>query len=149
LDIYTDVIVRGPGADILTIDGGDSETVFSIHGGSPYAALEVKIEGLSITGSTRDGIVTTGASLALSHVNIHSNGDPVGTPSGYGRGIVAYGGSVLIENSAVHGHDQTGIATYSDLQMINTTVSGNGGAGIDAAVGPQQIELVGSTVANN
>jgi hypothetical protein len=64
------VTIMGPGADLLTLSGGEKSRVFDVEGGS------LGLEGLTITGGRADrggGILNDGGSVALDDIVLRGN----------------------------------------------------------------------------
>jgi hypothetical protein len=133
LDISKDVVIEGPGADILAIDGNSSTTVFKDQN---YAINTVVISGLEIrngsSGAYGAGIGGLGYNLTVKYCNIHSNT----LSAGYGAAISVWsaGASLTIENSTLHGNTSSGYGTCiyiqegGDLNISNSTIYNNNGS---------------------
>jgi hypothetical protein len=135
LNINTSVNIVGPGANLLSIDGGNLVSVFSITGGT------VSISGLTISnGNCQNagnpcnggGIYnsnTTG-SLTLTNVAIvHNiaNGYP-GAPSMGGGVYNDLGSTLTVVGSTISGNTSMnggGIGSYSAVTVTDSTFSGN------------------------
>lgn len=133
LDISKDVVIEGPGADILAIDGNNSTTVFKDQN---YAINTVVISGLEIrngsSGAYGAGIGGLGYNLTVKYCNIHSNT----LSAGYGAAISVWstGSSLTIENSTLHDNTSAGYGTCiyiqkgGDLNISNSTIYNNNGS---------------------
>jgi CSLREA domain-containing protein len=137
LNIGNNINITGPGANLLSIDGGGTAEVFSVNSGT------VSISGLTITkGSTISygaGIENYGA-LTVTSCTFSGN-----NASGYGGGIANMGSSTLTvgsstfsSNSAVGGGGGIYSASSTTLTVSNSTFSGN----------TTGIYIAGSTVAS-
>ncbi len=99
LTINRDLVVTGPGADLLTVSGNNSSRVFEIGSFGATQQPTVTISGLTIT----DG------------------------SAGFGGGIFNYG-TLALTHSTVSGNSaQTGGGVWNGgaLQLTSSTVSGN------------------------
>ncbi len=133
LDISKDIIIEGPGADVLAIDGNNSTTVFKDQN---YAINTVEISGLEIrngsSGSYGAGIGGKGYNLTVKYCNIHSNT----LSASYGAAISVWsaGSSLTIENSTLHDNTSSGYGTCiyiedgGDLNISNSTIYNNNGS---------------------
>ena len=125
-DITKSLTIRGPGANLLTIDAndrtpatknGDGIRVFTIRDNKPQNLLNVSISGLTLTGgdtSTYDGgggAISSFENLVVSDCVIVGNG------SGYGNN---YGGAAI---QSIPEGEQNGLP--NSLTVRNTVVSGN------------------------
>jgi sugar lactone lactonase YvrE len=112
LAINTSLTIQGPGANLLTISGGNAVGVFQIKSGA------MSISGLTI-----------------------ANGYSPLAGSGGGGGIYSNGGALTVNNITFSGNrasDGGGILSYSALTVSNSTFSGNsvtGGGGAILAAG--------------
>jgi CSLREA domain-containing protein len=142
LNIGNNINITGPGANLLSIDGGGTAEVFSVNSGT------VSISGLTITkGSTISygaGIENYGA-LTVTSCTFSGN-----NASGYGGGIANMGSSTLTvgsstfsSNSAVGGGG--GIYNWATLTVTGSTFSGNNGGYGGGIYNPNGI----ATVANS
>lgn len=118
------LIIEGPGADVLSIEGNFASRVFRVQNG------HLKISGLRIsrgnggTGFAFGGIVGGGGIFVVS------------------------GTSLTIESCAITENQGGGIETVSDsiLTINNSLIAGNSGGGIDGAGG---LSISNSTVSDN
>jgi hypothetical protein len=133
LVVHTSVMINGPGADQLAVDGNNASRVFHINPGKT-----VTISGLTITngnvgvGGFGGGIYNDHAVLTVSNCTLSGN---------------SAGGGGGIYNNGRNGGS-------ASLEILNSTLSGNsaqGGGGIlsDGASGSASVEIVNSTVSGN
>jgi len=131
LTLNSSLTIQGPGANLLTISGGNAVQVFNIVAGY------VNISGLTIA---------------------NGNNSVVETPNtgGAGGGIFnAYGGTMTVSNSTVSGNTAAvgggGILNNGTMTVSNSTISGNtaggGGGGIENNGGP--LTVSNSTISGN
>ena len=168
LAISDSVVIRGLGADTLTIDAGGNSRVFNINDDSDDES-EVTIQGLTISGGyTQDnggGIYNAEALKVIDTVITNNTSsyryyeDYYGDPyyyNGDGAGIFQYAGSLLVKNSEISSNsaddDGGGIYTYSgDVRVINSDIVNNSadssGGGIYASSG--DVRVTNSDIAEN
>jgi hypothetical protein len=140
LFINKSLTIQGPGADLLTISGGNTWRVFEVSGNNTTGPT-VQLSGLTITGG---------------------NGNARSGGRGFGGGIMNENGSTLTISGCIvsnnHIDEGGGGICNSDawLNVINSTLSGNtasnssdGGAGgaLYSIGGP--VSLTGCTLSNN
>ena len=122
LEIGSDIVLQGPGADLLTVDAGGNSRVFYVCGGP-----DTEISGLTITGGSAAqggglydecGNGTTLRSVVVTGNQATSNGGGL-----YSNGSITIIDSVISNNSA----DSTGggLEVSGDLIMSGSVVSGN------------------------
>jgi predicted outer membrane repeat protein len=126
IDINQNVSIIGPGANVLTIDGGGKEQIFAISGSN------VAISGLTLAhglGANGEGgaIFTTASLLTLNGDTLQNN-----TASSYGGALYVGGGATTITNSTFNNNSsgQEGGAINNgggagSLAITNSTFSGN------------------------
>lgn len=137
------VDIRGPGANLLTVDGQDFEN------GRPLfffgSSVNSSLSGFTLTGgrdttSTSDvgGIVLRGA-LELTDFVLTDN---------FGTGIFVTGQSQLtVSNSTISDNGDEGIFTRGNVTLSGVTISGNGEEGIFQQGGT--VTALQSTIAEN
>lgn len=156
--ITDSVVVNGPGADRLTIDGDDRRVLFRI-----LNAGGVTLSGLAITRGQAEsggggGVRVVGTTAILDRLYVHEN------DSGYGGGGIAVRGGgrptyVTLLNSSVSQNMTDGgiLATGGTaegpvvVRVINSTISGNGSAigGGGLNVGTATVIVRNSTITGN
>ncbi len=122
LDIGNNMSIVGPGANLLSIDGGNAVEVFNIASGSTVA-----ISGVTITnGSSSDGGgIYNAGTLTVTNSAFTSNS------SSYAGGAIENGGTLTVANSTFSGNSSSyaGGAIDSDhgttLTVANSTFSAN------------------------
>jgi CSLREA domain-containing protein len=117
--------ITGPGAGSLTVDGNDTETVFTISAGGTPA---VTIAHLTVTAGdgVSGGAIFNSEALTLTSVNIFNNSASFG-----GGGIFNSGGTL----------------TVTDSTLADNTSAGSGGAIFNDAAGT--VTITGSTLSGN
>ena len=158
LAITQNVNIDGPGAGLLTIDGGaGSNRVFGIYNPT------VSISELTITGGNGSGAGTDGyggavfasGSLTLDGVHVTSN-----AAVGGAGGLFLTNGTSEIRNSTISGNSAPAGcgALYNflanELTIQNSTISGNSttgsvGGGICNAGAGAVLTILNSTITNN
>jgi hypothetical protein len=142
LSITKELVIDGPGQDLLTISGNGQSGVFYVSQSAEHEN-GVFIAGLTISGGTGfsvdgkiegGGIYTTSADLTLTDVTVSGNSTP-------GRGDSGGGGIYKAE----------GTLTLVDCTVADNQVGGGGrsqrGGGVYNASGP--LTLISSTLADN
>jgi fibronectin-binding autotransporter adhesin len=114
--------IVGPGANLLTVDGGGKSQVFDIDGGS------AAISGLTVTGGKADfggGLYNDGGTLSLTECTVSGNSATFGGGvANVKSGTTTLADSTVSSNSA----STTGgglVSNSGTLELTNTTVSHN------------------------
>jgi hypothetical protein len=158
LTIDSDVTIAGPGADLLSIDGQNSNRIFNVDAG----VSDATIRGLTVTGGFADyggGIYNLGA-LTVDECQIDNNvatiyGGGIYTGTGNSSSGLSMIGSTVSNNWAVYNGGGIYIASFgSSLATIaNSAISGNqaeyggnGGGIYDASSGAY---IINSTLSLN
>ena len=128
------ITIVGPGAKLLTVNGGGKSRVFDIEGGS--AALA----GLTITGgnasgfnnSSGGGLIDNVGTLSLTDCTVSGN-----SASGQGGGLWEYKGMLSLTDCTVSGNsapagggglrEYDGTLSLTDCTVTGNTTSGGGG----------------------
>ena len=161
LSIAASVTILGPGASMLTIDGGNAGQIFTVAGG-----LTASISGVTLTDGSGDtngdgGAITTAGNLSLDLMVLTNNSAPSS-----GGAIFQNGGSLTINDSTISNNsiaattDAAGGAitsTNGTLIVADSTFSGNtaeaasggGPAGNDATGGALDLENTTATITNS
>lgn len=156
LDISKDLVIQGPGADVLAIDGNATTKIFM---DGSYVLNTVEISGLEIrngaSGAYGAGIGGLGYNLTIKYCNIHSNT----LTAGYGAAISVWsiGSSLTIENSSIHDNSVSGYAACiyisdgGDLDISNSTLYNNNGGAAGQAIYAEgsDITLTNVTIAGH
>lgn len=177
LEIKSEILIQGPGASNLTIDGNQNSRVFYLFSGSP----NTEIAGVTITGGSarkggglydeggdgfvlRDVVVTGNAATSRDGGGLYSSG-PVrlinttvsnNTAFSDGGGVKASGGltmtdSTISGNSAAHGGG--GVHAGGDVSISNSTFDANTanscGGGLYQYGNGATVEILNSTFSNN
>ena len=125
LDITDDVVITGPGAELLTVNANNLSQIFIVGNG-----VTADISGMSLTGGnasgefTQGGAIYSAGNLTLSGVHIYGNYAPFGGAVS-GNEVT---GALNIINSTIANNtadDVGAIVAYGSVNLINTTVSGN------------------------
>ena len=177
-DIVDPLQIVGPGANVLTISGGNAHRIFKAagegpvtisglrlvdgyangYGGAVYAQSEVTIERTVVHSNTAlgdgGGVMANGAPLTIRDSTFTDNDSP------YGGAIAAAGaGAVTITGSTISSNDA---GTYgagihwkggSTLTVEGSTITGNNtpgiGGGIRSSASATDPVITSSIVANN
>ena len=137
LAIGKTLIIRGPGADQLTISGNNARRVLRIIQSSPSAIGAVTVSGLTIANgastATGGGIEVTAGSLALFQCVVANNStSAVGS---IGGGIMAAAG--------------TRLSVIDSVVRNNSSVGLGGGIGTPTSGAGAELTLARSTLSNN
>ena len=173
LNVDNDVIITGPGADNLAVDGNAQSGVFYV---SPSKA--VNISGLTIENGS-SGIYNDDGALTLTECTVSGNSGigiantatlsaatmtvsncTVSGNSGRGIGNGGYGDSatMTVTDSTISDNSGSGISngaaflgSSAVVTVINSTISGNSSGGIrnSASNGPATVVITNSTVSSN
>ncbi|MBX7223144.1 MAG: hypothetical protein K1Y36_24570, partial [Blastocatellia bacterium] len=160
ININKSLIIVGPGATQLTINGNNNSRIFLVHDGNDASNSNVSISGISFTNGNGAGETIPGAGgTFFTGGSIYSNenltltncaifGNTVGAGSGGGGAMVLNVGTNLIQGCTFSGNTVTnsgsngGAFTTSSgtTTVVNSTISGNvapnsGGAAIVQSTG--------------
>jgi len=153
LVIDSDVEIRGPGAERMTIDAGEGSRVFSV------GDVTASIEGLTVTGGyaagdeTKGGAILSAGALELAKVAV------TGSHAALGGGVANNGGELKVIDSLISGNTAGsfgGIGSWGgELVVLRSTIAGNnvgiGEASLGGGVGNLggQVDVLNSTVSGN
>jgi hypothetical protein len=150
LVLNANMTITGPGASLLTIDGGPgANRIFNIAAGKSVTMSNMTLTGGNISGFGNHGgaiLVNDGSTLDLASMTI------TGNTAYRGAGIYSRNSTVTIANSTISGNIATnvggGISTFAEtynshgsVSITNSVISGNRayeGGGISAE-GPTTI----------
>ncbi len=162
LIINKSLIIRGPGAESLSLRGQNSYRVFEIYNFSE--AIAVELHGMTVrdgraTNVSGGGMNISYATALLDSVVVRDN-TVTGTGSLFGAGINVFQATVTVRNSTITGNSFSGDAGMQDgggiafgvgaLTVENSAISGNsahGGGGIRVLNGVATVR--NSTVSGN
>jgi hypothetical protein len=130
LVITNDIIIQGPGADVLTVSGNNAHRVFNL------VNANVSLSGLTIAyGKTNSafggGLFSSGGTLTMNNCLVVSNTTPFG---GNGGGVTAVGG-LIASNCTFYGNGNGGnglgggVANIGTLVMTNCLLVANSAGG--------------------
>jgi hypothetical protein len=155
LVIANDLTIAGPGADVLTLDGGNQDRVFFVEG----TVFDATISGLTITGGNawyddapsgqgggicNEGILTLDA-VAIDDNYAYVHGGGIYTAIGNSGAGLTVRNSTISNNSAGYGGGGIYISGSGShgVQIVNSTISTNSanysGSGITDNSGYAQI----------
>jgi hypothetical protein len=158
--IDKNLIIDGPGADLLTVSGNNAVRVFFIGNAAAVAITGLTIANGRVTGEYGSGggiVVQSDSSLALDQVSIHKNradGDQNG--GGYGGGMYSAGTTTLHNVSITENvASRTGgglFNSWETLTITNSLISKNqaeygGGLAIEDKEDPSYLTNV--TISGN
>jgi hypothetical protein len=145
-DLSTDIILSGPGANLLTVqrDAGGYYSIFTVASGAT-----VTLSGLTISNGWRSngaGINNAGT-LTVNNATISGNA----ASSDFIGGGIWNTGTLTLNSSSISGNDGCGVANVGRLTLNSSTVSGNhvGGYGAGIASFGGTLTLNSSTVSGN
>jgi predicted outer membrane repeat protein len=152
LEITDPVTITGPGAGLLTIDGGGLDRVLSV---TTNSTVQSTVSGVTLTGgggAYAGGAVNSyDANLWLADVTLTGN-----TASGYGGAVYGRGGTLTIVDSEISGNNsgEDGGGLYldsTDATITNTMITGNtnvdDGGGIYAS--NSTVTITGGSITDN
>lgn len=122
LFIDSNLEIKGPGADAVTVNAGGKSRVFNVQGGT------VKISGLTITGGSAPtnwggGIYKLAGTLTVSDSTISDNA------ASYGGGIQNFDGTLTVFGSSISKNTATrdggGINNFGTMMVERSAISGN------------------------
>jgi hypothetical protein len=136
LSITKPTAIVGPGADKLTISGGNASRIFSLHSGSP--ASPVTISGLTLAGGAAG--VDNGGAIYAYDSSLLLQDSVVLANTGRFLGAVYVGAGhpnyyAKLKNLSIHGN--------------SATQTGHWIVGFNTAAGPLSAEVDNSTIINN
>jgi hypothetical protein len=118
LNVDKDVIISGPGANNLAVDGNAQSRVFYVNPGKT-----VTIDAFTVRNSDEGGgIYNYSAALTVSNCILSGNS---------GGAVVNWQGALTVQNCSISGNYSGGIWNFNGtLTVSDCTVSGNSGPGI-------------------
>ncbi len=159
LEIGHEMTVKGPGANVLTIDARGNSRVFLVDDFNVASQLDVMISGLTITGGNADregGGISSGENLTVADSVI------TGNQAGRGGGIYHRTHYLTVLRSTVSGNTAVGgpvvgsgggILNFGDAAILDSTLSGNtaptGGGLYMLAFLPDTTLVRNSTISGN
>ena len=114
LSIAGDLVIQGPGADLLTFDGTGKNRVFHV-----WTGVSAELSGMTITrgvGDSGSGIRNEGA-LTVTRTVVSDN---------HGSGIRNHYGTLTVSESTIARNNAQGISNFGTLTVINCGVFENG-----------------------
>ncbi|MCA9029903.1 MAG: hypothetical protein KDA66_03790, partial [Planctomycetaceae bacterium] len=143
--------ISGPGADVITIDAQGNSRIFLVGDGLTVEMIGLKLTGGDATGDF-GGAIQNNGDLTLRGMWITDNS--AGDGGGIESGASASGQTTLkIFDSTISNNTTTGtgggIATISDLLVVNSTISGNTADTAGGIGSYSTILLVNSTITGN
>ncbi|WP_263357026.1 beta strand repeat-containing protein [Acidicapsa ligni] len=148
LSISTNIAIQGPGANLLTISGSNSATVFSINSSAVAISGLTIANGRAATNGAGGGVLISGGAVIFTACVFSTN-------SATNGGAIDNAGNLTVNNSTFTGNSAStlggGIQNSGALTVTNSTFSGNSagasGGGIDNNSGT--IVLNNTTVSGN
>ncbi|MEM7311636.1 MAG: choice-of-anchor Q domain-containing protein [Planctomycetota bacterium] len=164
--ITDSLVIDGPGADQLVLNGGAEDRLFYIDDGGYFTQIDVTLRGLAMTNGSAEGetgIYGGGAISSRENLAIHESTLSGNHSNGAGGAIFARDGSFEFSHSAAWGNTSTAfggalavILPHDASALIeSSTISGNeaaiDGGGIDVAAyfDSSSISVRNSTITNN
>jgi hypothetical protein len=142
--ITDDIIIRGLGANNLTISGNNNSAIFHFTGRKAF------IDGMTITHASDDAVTAEATDLVVTNSTISFN---------EGLGILNLGGNLRVLNSTISsnrvgiGQPVTHVDSGLKLTVFKSAISDNISSGIraDANIGafPTRLQVDDSIVSNN
>ena len=165
--INKNITITGPGANLLTIDGGNASRIFKIASGATLNLSGITLKNGNANGTPegKGGAIYSDGTINASNIAVRNSQAPEGggiynngtlnlttsivadCSSSFGGGIYnASGKFAAIDNSTVSGNNNIGLYNGGTMNVINSTVSGNNGGGI---LNSATLSLLNSTVSGN
>jgi hypothetical protein len=148
--------IQGPGADVLAVSGQGARRVFSVAAGATAVISGLTIQDGVATGDVGGGIlVQAGASLTLEDCSVASNSAMSGGGLAVEQAAVRIDRSLFEGDGAANGGSGAGILNDGgQLDLVDSTLSGNGSAGVAAGggvatLGSGATRVYSSTLASN
>ncbi|WP_395375854.1 choice-of-anchor Q domain-containing protein [Marinicella sp. W31] len=156
--ISENIIIFGPGQDLLTIDGGNNSRIFRINNDDD-SLISARINGLTLTNGLANNTTGREGGCILSFENLSLTNSTITQCRSFGNGggIKAVSGSLTLNNSTVSnnsaGNNAGGVYLRQATAVIsNSTISGNtadiSGGGV-RAFRNSDVEILNSTISNN
>jgi CSLREA domain-containing protein len=125
--------IEGPGADLLTISGGNTSIIFLVAGKEPF---DLRFAGMTLTAGRGGSPEIGGAAIdAISSANIeidrmHFTGNVVPSPGFGGAVFLGGGGNHRISNSTFSANTSASCGALAvlgspDTVIVNSTFTGN------------------------
>ncbi len=155
LAITSNLTIQGPGAELLSISGGDQTRVFNVLTGVTATIADVRIADGNATesGATTGGGIRSAGNLTVKGSVIEGN-----TSTLEGGGIHGSGGTLSVESTVIRGNSAGGVGgggiwyqygsslTIQGTEIADNLASKGGGVAVYYA---QDFLMQGSTVAGN
>jgi parallel beta helix pectate lyase-like protein/PKD domain-containing protein len=146
LTIADALTIEGPGTDLLNLDGGGVNRVFTVRSG-----VSASLSGMTITGGAGDigGAIFNSGTLTVEELVFSNNTAEMG-------GAIGNEGSLDIVNAAVSGNSgnlhggavfNSGVLTVTDSVLSSNSVETGGAAG--ALYNEGTVTITNATLANN
>ena len=157
ITLAKDVMVNGPGANLLSISGGGASQILSVGSGVTAAVSGLTFTNATGGASALGGAIANSGNLSITNSSISGNTiTSIGSGAGvYNSGTLNVSGSNISGNTSPNGGFGAGIynAGTGTATIVNSTVSGNttvggGGSGIYNDV-QAVLGVVNSTVSGN
>ena len=151
LNVDKDVIVSGPGANHLAVDGNAQSRVLFINAGKTVTISGLTITNGNVTNDWGGGISNVHGTLTVSNCIISGNSR---------GGILNDEGALTVGNCTISGNSGGGIFSgtspsgVATLTITNSTISGNsaaiyGGGILNAGSGSAMLTITDSTISGN
>ncbi len=150
-EITDGVLIKGPGADLLSIDAQQQSRVFLVDDNDVLTTLDVTLDGMTIRGGRVSGYgggILNAERLTLVNATVSGNS------ASLGGGLLNHRGTMTLHNSTVsdnEAHQGGGLFNlHGTMDLHNSTVSTNSA---DAGAGLMNVHstmtLHNSTVSDN
>ena len=149
VQITTQLTINGPGADKLSISGGNVNRVVWAMNGSTVAIRDLSLTNGRADGDVGAGLMISMANVTIERVHVKDSG------AAYGGGIFVDGGALTMTRSAVTGNsaaDYGGglFVNWGSATVTGSTFSGNTAQSIAVAiVNGETLSISDSTITNN
>ena len=154
--IDKDLTINGPGANLLTIDAHGNSRVFDIDDDDSENLIDVRINGLTLTGGQTAAEESGGAISSTEDLTLLNSVVTGNSSDHLGGGIASFEGLLSITSCTISGNHASvmGGGVYSDgnqLTISESTISGNSAGGYGGGIftyGGNNL-LTDSTVSGN
>ncbi len=149
--INKNLTIKGPGANLLTVQRGAAAAnfrIFNVSGNFIATISGLTIANGNVSGGSFGGGIYNNATLSITNAAISGNA------ADFGGGGIRNGGTLTITNSAISGNSANlggaGITNSGTVSITNSTLSGNmATSGNGGAIAGGTVILTNDTISGN